>query len=285
MYIGEKELKELNSEYKIIKRFAGGMSNYTYLIEDENHKQYVYRFPGEGNEIFVNFEDEKYNLEQVSKLNMGEGKLLVYNIKNGIKINEYITGENIDEYVYLPDLVDVLKKLHTSEIKLAHDYRHLERLEKYEKLHTNKNMKKYYTLKNKWLDIFDKYLKMHIKYPAHCDSQKSNIIESTERDIRLLDWEFSAMNDYIYDIAAYGNNNFNDAEELLTKYEPIVDNIHYIRLYGWRIFQALQWFNVASIKHENNLSEKLNIDFSVISENYLLEAEKLLEKIKIYEEL
>lgn len=268
-----KALNDINSNYKIIDRFVNGMSNYTFLIEDENAHKFVYRYPGEKNEEFVNYQVLQSNLHEIEKLNI-TNEVMYYNEDNGIKISKYIEGKTISENIDLSKVSDILKIIHTSKIKL-NEYNHLKRLSKYEVMAKNE-VSDYYMIKQQWIDIYEKHLKQHVKYPCHGDSQFSNILVTLSGELKLLDFEFSAMNDYIYDIASFGNNDFDYAIKLLNEYEGSITNDKLIRLYGWRIFQCLQWYNVAKYKNSIGLSEKFNLDFNKISEKYLLLATNFL---------
>ncbi len=273
----ENRLKEIDSNYEIVLRFMGGMSNFTYKIKDSDDNFFVYRFPGRKNYNFVNYDDEKLHLKEIESLNISNDVIFL-KPDEGLKISKYVEGENISDDVDLNLVSDVLKKLHNSNVKFK-EYDHLSRLNKYEKLHTN-DMDEYFKLKEEFLTIYDKYLKQHIKYPSHNDAQVANFIQTPNGDIKLLDWEYAGINDYIYDIACFGNNDFNMAQKLLSVYEKEITDSLLIRLYGWRMFQCLQWFNVASFKEDIGLSKDLGVDFKAVSKKYISLADEFLNQLK-----
>ena len=84
-----------------------------------------------------------------------------------------------------------------------------------------------------------------------------------------MDWEFAGNNDPLYDVACFGNANFDDAINLLKMYNEHPSQNQYQRLYGWRMFQCLQWHNVAAYKDKIGLSEELSLDFSFFAKAYL----------------
>ena len=91
-----------DGEVKIVERLLGGMSNYTYVVKIDGAK-YVIRIPGQYGELFVNRQEEKYNLEQVAKTGLVK-ESLYFNVDTGVKITSYIEGEslnniNVDEEV------------------------------------------------------------------------------------------------------------------------------------------------------------------------------------------
>ena len=270
-----KALEKISNEYKIIKRFEGGMSNLTFLIVNEKGNKFVYRYSGNNNDIFVNYKTLNHNLKEINILNISSN-VVYYNEINEIKICEYIEGEEINAEINFQKIVDVLKKLHNSHVKFS-SYEHLSRLIKYEEACNNSGNTEYDILKKKWLEIYEEILKTHMKYPCHGDSQMSNIIINVQDEIKIIDFEFSGTNDYIYDIASFGNVNFEMAIKLLNEYKGKVEKSHLQRLYGWRIFQCLQWYNVALFKSKTGLGASLNIDFEMISIKYLKLSQKLYE--------
>jgi thiamine kinase-like enzyme len=97
----------------------------------------------------------------------------------------------------------------------------------------------------------------------------------------LVDWEFGGNNDPLYDIACYGNNDFRFALGLLPVYlgrEPRKEE--WERLYLWRVFQCLQWHNVALYKEAIGLSAELHLDFRLIAQAYVDKANKLFDEAK-----
>ncbi len=276
MKIHQQELSKIG-DYQIIKRFAGGMSNYTYLISDSDENKYVYRYPGEGNELFVDPKELAGKLKEINKFDI-TNKCLYYNEDNGQKISTYIPGKNINDDVNLQDVADVLKSVHNSNVNFP-KYDHLGRLDKYENIHMEEN-EEYIFLKKKWMEIYDNVLNKFILFPTHGDAQFANLLEDEFGNIKIIDWEFSGVNDYIYDIACFGNIDFDYAIKLINVYEDKVSNEHLIRLYGWRIFQCLQWYNVAKIKHQKGLSDKLNIDFENVSQGYIDKAQIFFDELE-----
>jgi thiamine kinase-like enzyme len=272
-------INKFDSELKIIERLMGGMSNYTYLCS-KNDKKFVFRIPGEGGYNFVNYTTEANNLNHILPLNINTRTVFI-DPENGYKISEYIEGTMIDDNVDLNLVTKTLKQLHNYNTLFDNNYDHLKRLETYELLHQN-NEVKYLKLKESFLKLFDKYLKQHLDTPCHNDAQIANMIVDENQKLYLLDWEFAGNNDKIYDIASFGNKDFNQALKLLNVYYQNPKNNHYIRLYAWRMFQCLQWFNVASYKQEIGLSEKLNIPFDKVAANYITLAEQMYNSCTQY---
>jgi thiamine kinase-like enzyme len=199
----------------------------------------------------------------------------------GEKAAKFVEGtvlSTIDYHPYLKDIAAMLKKLHHSGIEPASDYGLLERLDLYE-TYTEKRSELYLDLKKKWVDM---YLNERLGMPkvfCHNDAQRSNIVIGKDQ-IYLLDWEYAGSNEFYYDIASFGNVKFEDALELLDVYlekKATKKEQDMVRFY--RMFQALQWHQVATRKAMIGLSEVLHFDFDALAEKYLNLAHTLYNEI------
>lgn len=273
-------LKEINPNLELVTRFSGGMSNFTYLVEDpSNGQKYVFRYPGDGANNFVNYENEYNALKEGYKLGL-TSETVYFNTETGIKLAKYVEGENLVGKEINHELVrDYLKKFHSSNFRSLKPYDHLGRLASYEQLHTNENAQ-YIELKEYFIKLYNEVLEQYITKPCHNDSQLANFIQTNETDIFLVDFEYAAINDPIYDVACFGNVDLTNALDLLatSDFDDREDPV--IRLYGWRMFQCLQWYNVASYKHDIGLGEALNLDFHAISNKYITLATTLRSLIE-----
>ncbi len=271
------------SAISLNRRLMGGMSNYTYVI-DVDGTLYTFRIPGKNAEQFVDREVEAYHLSLIEPLNLNN-ETIYTDTENGYKIAKYIKGQPLHErnpLEYLEAAAKVLHTIHDSAITSKYNYAPFNRLEKYEKLvkaYDHEHSERYYTYKNKLLSQ-DTFLSQFPKTLTHGDAQISNFVV-TENALKLMDWEFTGMNDPFYDIACFGNNDFDHALALLPVYlghEPSDDEHN--RLHLWRIFQCLQWHNVALYKEFIGLSKDLSVDFKKVAGMYLDKAEKLIANLK-----
>ena len=287
MIIVEKCVEVFNvkkEEIKVEKRLMGGMSNFTYVVEISN-KLYTFRIPGKNADKFVNRTVEKHNIELVENLELNN-KTVYFDIESGYKIAEYIEGKplhELDPLKFLTQAANVIHKIHDSELVSDYDYDPIGRLKLYESYLVEfefTHSKRYIKLKEKFLSYKDKYMEKNRLVLAHGDSQISNFVD-TDNGLRLMDWEFTGNNDPYYDIACFGNNDFDHALALLPIYlgkTPSVEDFN--RLYFFRAFQTLQWHNVALYKEFIGLSVDLGVDFMFIARLYLDKAEKFLSRIK-----
>ena len=263
---------------KIVKRLEGGMSNYTYVVENEG-KMYTYRVPGKFAERFVDRVEEWENIQEVNRLGLNNITEYV-EIRSGEKLAEYVEGtimSTTDVVSYNAMSVAALKKIHGSDLKVR-DYNAFGRLDTYQGYCLEMGFtfpQEYLDLRNK-LDSLRPTIDSVPKVPCHCDYQPTNLVISGDK-LYVLDWEFAGMNDPFYDIACYGNAGFDKALALLKEYvgrEPNKDELQ--RLYFHRAFQCLQWFNVAIFKDRVGLSKDLNMDFNAVAFMFLGMAKELL---------
>jgi len=259
------------TDARIVKRLEGGMSNYSYVVESGG-KKYTYRVPGKFAEKFVDRTKELKVIELVDKLDMNN-QTLFFDVPTGEKLAVYVEGtilSDTDVVSYNEKSVEALKRLHTSGL-VFDDYDPFGRLSDYERYCIESG----YEIPDEYKHLkarLEEFAKRHSdveKVPCHCDYQPTNLVVSGDK-MYVLDWEFAGMNDPFYDIACYGNVGFDKALMLLETYlgrKPVADE--YRRLYFFRSFQCLQWFNVAMFKDRVGLSKDLNMDFYKIAFMFL----------------
>ncbi len=263
-----------------VHRFLGGMSNYTYHVIINDH-DYVIRIANLEGKDFVNYATEKLHLFLLEPYDF-TSKTLFYDTTTGIKISEYFPGENLTVTLTPEDYTAVaaeLHKLHALPIE-GIDYEKKVRIEHYEALVESPFNPDYFVAKNFWLNEFDTHYAAIPYVFTHGDAQRSNILKHGTK-YTLLDFEFSGMNDPFYDLASFGNINFDDSLTLLDYYlKRPAQAFEKRRVMFYRLYQVLQWHIVAKIKDDNGQSEKLHIDFKKYSDNYLNFALVLMAKIK-----
>ncbi len=277
-----KVLKEINPNLQLVSRFKGGMSNHTYLVEDtETSEQFVFRYPGSGASNFVNYNNEYQALQEAYAHGL-TSETIYFDVDSGVKLARFVPGSNfIESGINYEKAASYMQKFHNTKFENLVPYDHFGRLTSYENLHTNEQ-EKYVELKKYFTEIYDQFLVKHIDKPCHNDSQLANFIVTDNDQLFLVDFEYAALNDPIYDFACFGNVELDHALELLdvSEFNATPDSV--LRLYSWRLFQCLQWFNVASYKHEIGLGEALNLDFEAISFKYITLANTLRTLINTY---
>lgn len=231
----------------------GGMTNKNYKITI-NGEDFVIRIPGAGTEDFIDRKNEKINSLLSWKLGINYD-LEYFNEENGIKIAKYIknletlnpTTAKKEENMRL--VAQVLKKLHNSEIKLNNEFNVFDLIVHYDKLIDKYNGERY---KDHNI-IYEKVMKLkplleegsYELRPCHCDTVPENFIKSGEDKIYLIDWEYSGMNDPMWDLAAFSLEcGFSEEdEELFINYyfNGSIEESHRKRIFINKILQDFLW--------------------------------------------
>lgn len=267
-------------QVKIVERLKGGVSHYTYHVK-VNDQDYTYRKIGEGGNLFVDRKTEFNMINKAIPLNINS-EVVVFDVESGEKISKFVPGiplTQLDYNNHLDALVVTLKKLHQSDTSDVIDYGLVNRLSLYES-YTNQRTPLYQELKTFWINKYKTSYETNPKVFCHNDAQRSNIVIGEDR-LYLLDWEYAALNEFYYDIASFGNVDFNDALVLLDVYlgrTATLEEQNHVRFY--RMFQTLQWHQVALYKHTIGLGEKINVDFKALALKYLQLAESFISYLE-----
>lgn len=271
-------LQREDFKLEVLERFLGGMSNFTYHVRVDG-VDYVIRIANETGKDFVDYTSEKLHLHLVEEHSL-TSTTYYYDLVHGHKISQYIPGANLinnfreEDYT---NIAELLHTLHKTRIK-GLDYDMVGRFERYEKL-VPALSEEYYLLKQFWLDLYESTYAQFPKVFTHGDAQRSNIIKGPV-GYTLVDFEFAGMNDPYYDIASFGNIDFNDSLKLLSSYlKNPPRNEDYRRVYFYRMFQVLQWHVVATYKESIGQSAALHIDFAKHAAKYLQFAQDYKDKI------
>jgi len=269
-----------SDQITIVNRLMGGMSHLTYHIRYKD-QDYTYRIIGKDGNLFVDRSIELDNLNRIIPLGINN-ETVYFDVKTGEKAAKFVEGEvltNLDIDQHLNDVVSLLKTLHQSNIEPAGDYGLIERLNLYETF-TNDNDPLYDELKKAWINIYENERKDKPKVFCHNDAQRSNMVIGKNK-LYLLDWEYAGYNEFYYDIASFGNVDFKDALKLLDVYlgrKATKEEQNLVRFY--RMFQALQWHQVATRKDMVGLSKDVGFDFNMLAQKYLMLAQTLYNEIK-----
>jgi thiamine kinase-like enzyme len=264
----------------VIKRLLGGLSHLTYHVQVFN-EDFTFRVVGKDSNLFADRLLELENLKKIEPLGINT-ETVYFDIKSGEKASRFVDGIDLTEInanLHLDKIAEVLKTLHESNIKPANDYGHIDRLSLYES-YTNIRSDEYLKLKTYWIHRYQKKHAQQKKVFCHNDAQRANMVLSDSK-LYLLDWEYAGLNEFYYDIASYGNINFTDALKLLDVYlNRKATKKEQDRVKFYRMYQALQWHQVALYKDSIGLSVDLAVHFGKLAKKYLLLANQLYEEIK-----
>lgn len=218
--------KVKEDKIKNIKPLKLGMTNKSFSFEI-NKKKYICRIPGEGTEKLINRDEEYRCYEAVSPLNITDN-VVYMDTKSGIKISEYEKGSrvvDINNPNELKNCMNILRKLHCSDIVVSHSFNIEKNIFFYEELCRSSGVILFedYSLMRTRIGELTSILKS-MKIPSvfsHIDANCDNFLVLSNGDIKLIDWEYAGMSDPVIDIsmfAIYSYFNHMQLEELIGYY-------------------------------------------------------------------
>lgn len=196
-------------EEKIRIDRLGGMTNCNFKISTFD-RSYVLRIPGKGTEEIIDRDNEKYNSYLSNQLNITPD-IVYFDVKSGIKLTSCIGKETLNEetiqlWENLEKVITNLRILHTSVIPFQNKFNVFSEIKKYENI-----------LKKTGTPVYEGYSSIRAKIfylakvlnrfgtesvPCHNDLVAENFVKSPEGKIYLIDWEYSGMNDPMWDLGA-----------------------------------------------------------------------------------
>ena len=209
------KLKELltevfgDGEWCGIERL-GGMMNHSYKITRNDGQEYLVRIPGEGTEDMINRSDERKSTELGCKLGI-DSELLFFG-DDGRKVMRFIhdpqpmTDEVMRRKDVLLQAADIFHRLHTCGVDTGVRFEVFEMADLYEKLIRDGGVAfydDYDEVKQAVMDIKAEVDKdgEAPRVPCHNDSLVANWVLDGDNKLYLIDWEFSGMNEAMWDLS------------------------------------------------------------------------------------
>lgn len=221
-----------DSEWKEIKRL-GGMTNHSYKITREDGEEYLVRIPGDGTEEMINRLDEKKSTEL--GCNLGIDSPLLYFGDDGRKVMKFIkdpqpmSEEVMRKRENLIQAAEIFHKLHTCGVNTGVRFEVFEMADLYEKIINEGGVALYADYDEVKQTVMD--IKAEVdkdgeapRVPCHNDSLIGNWVLDGDGKLYLIDWEYSGMNEAMWDLSClsieceYGTE---EDDELLKTYYAI----------------------------------------------------------------
>ena len=247
--IKEKISSLLSQEEEVLSvEQLGGMTNQNYLVKTTN-KQYIVKFFGKGTEKLINRQDEKYNLELLKDLDL-DVKNYLFDIEAGIKVNEYIeyaiTLDSTSIKTKFDKIAPILQTIHASGKELRGEFAPFEEIKKYESLIEEKiPYANYEAVREEVFSLEKRLADLGVdRKSCHIDLVPENFIESPQGRLYLIDWEYSSMNDPMWDLAAlFLESEFTRQEEeaFLSHYESGQTPVSREKIAIYKILQDAIW--------------------------------------------
>ena len=279
VYLKDILTKEIGEGYTLESRHYGGL-NISYVLRDKNNERYVVYLPNGIANKLIDRKAEEYNTDAVVNLGL-TSEYIYFDTTRGIKIKRYIEGTSLDNEkdIDYDRVADLLHLLHDNKKFAKEDFHPFDRLAHYENraLKYQKETNLYRHLKDTLANNID-FISIKEKVFSHNDFKKENIIKGTDDKYYVIDFEFAANNDPIFDISSFSNDSLKDGEELLAHYYKEVDLDKKRRFYLWRIFISLQWYNLAVIKYYQKDNKYSSINYLKLANHYLKLAKEAEDK-------
>lgn len=212
--------EQIENEVRITQ--IGGMSNKNFKVV-KGSSEYVLRVPGNGSEGMVVRSNEEQNSMQACKMGINP-PVRYFNAKNGIKLADYVknaetlNGATIQRTSNMDKIVKIFQTLHHSHVRFGNEFNVFNEILNYEHLLEKANGRMYdgYEPVREKVFRLEEYLNglgVSVK-PCHNDLVAENFLKAEDGTIYLIDWEYSGMNDPMWDIAAlFLENNFTDENQ------------------------------------------------------------------------
>ena len=247
--IKEKISSLLSQEEEVLSvEQLGGMTNQNYLVKTTN-KQYIVKFFGKGTEKLINRQDEKYNLGLLKDLDL-DVKNYLFDIEAGIKVNEYIesaiTLDSTSIKTKFDKIAPILQTIHASGKELRGEFAPFEEIKKYESLIEEKiPYANYEAVREEVFSLEKRLADLGVdRKSCHIDLVPENFIESPQGRLYLIDWEYSSMNDPMWDLAAlFLESEFTrqEEEDFLSHYESEQTPVSREKISIYKILQDAIW--------------------------------------------
>ena len=250
-------LLSADEEIQIVEQL-GGMTNQNYLVKTTSN-QYIVKFFGKGTDKLIDRQNEKYNLELLKDLKLDVENYL-FDIEAGIKVNQYI--ENAETLNFntiktkFEKIAPILQTIHASGKELKGEFAPFEEIKKYESLIQGEiSYPNYEAVRKSVLSLKNQLEKIGVdKKSCHIDLVPENFIEGPDGHLYLIDWEYSSMNDPMWDLAAlFLESEFTPEEEadFLAYYERDKTPVSREKIRIYKILQDIIWSLWTIYKEEN----------------------------------
>lgn len=236
-----------------VEVMPGGVTNKNYKMT-VNRKTYAVRIAGTGTENYIDRKKEFANVTQMAAIGVAP-KIYFSDVDTGFQISEFIEGRTLTaedirkSSSLLRAAAKLMQRCNSSGAVFTSVF------DPVEKIRANLSLLE----ENAYQDFFPDW-EQNIRYfeelagkraraditlcPCHNDTLAGNFI-GDENSLRMIDWEYSGMNDPFYDLACFAMENQLDEQseqQMLNAYtdHQMTDTL-YVRYYENKFLTALYW--------------------------------------------
>lgn len=205
--IVSSSLKVNKNEIVDIEVLKKGMTNRSFLFSCRG-KRYIMRIPGEGTEQLINRREEAEVYNVIGSKGICDD-IVYINPDNGYKIAKFFENSRVCDAENQDDLKQCMKKLrmfHQQNLQVSHEFDIFKQIDFYESLWKGKpSIYRDYNKTKEHVLKLRNYIEQHIesKCLTHIDAVPDNFLFVEDGDVRLIDWEYSGMQDPHVDIAMF----------------------------------------------------------------------------------
>ena len=237
-----------------IESLKAGMTNKSFLFNCKGEK-YIFRIPGEGTEQLINRQDEYNVYQQIKDKNICDD-IIYINPTNGYKITRFIeNSHNCDPYNpnEVKRCMEVLRGFHSMKLKVNHTFDIFEHIDYYENLMGGISVyPDYEKTKANVMSLIEFLNAQDLEYSmTHIDAVPDNFVIS-EEGIKLIDWEYAAMQDPHVDIAMFAIYAMYDKSHIDmlidTYFDNTCDKNIRVKIYCYIAMCGLLWSNWCEYK-------------------------------------
>lgn len=195
------------SEIADIECLKKGMTNYSVLFTYQD-KKYILRVPGEGTEVLINRKNENDVYIAIKDEQICE-KIIKFDSERGYKVTEFFPTArtcNIGNLADVTACIKILRSFHERCFKVKHRFDIFQQIDYYEQLRNPRDSiyADYFITKKRVFEM-QSYIEANSKEwcLTHMDAVSDNFLFINDKDLRLIDWEYAAMQDPHIDIAMF----------------------------------------------------------------------------------
>ena len=202
-------VRDGDGSYEDVERL-GGMTNHSYKVTTADGQEYLVRIPGEGTEELIVRADERKSTELACSLGI-DSELLHFG-DDGTKVMRFIHDPQpmSEEVMRRPEnlvqAAEIFRRLHTCGVDTGVRFEVFEMAELYERIIREAKVALYDDYDAVRQQVMD--IKAAVdangaapRVPCHNDSLMGNWVIRDDGKLFLIDWEYSGMNEAMWDLS------------------------------------------------------------------------------------
>lgn len=200
----------LNQNIAKLEIMPGGLTNKNFKITLEDGTPIAVRLAGQGTANYINRPGEKHNATEMALIGIAP-EIHYYDPRTGSQICEFIQADTMhpEDFQTREDVLvsaaKVMRKYHDSGMEFKGSFDPIAKTKEYLEIMKESGYDKRYEGWNRMYETLNRIEKAYAvnppkQVPCHNDTLAENFMYDGET-MRVIDWEYSGMNDGYYDIA------------------------------------------------------------------------------------